>query len=577
VYLQSANEVSEPEFEARVSVGNDDTRSVSMSAGGEVVGGLDGRFSLQRMKSNGFYDNVSLGLDDSNGRDETLLRGKLGWRLSGQWQVRLSLLWADFDNGYDAWAPDNGRITYADNPGRDQQRTTGASLKINGPLGRAVDLVSITGFADSDILFSYDGEWGDADYWAPYLYDYTYRDIRIRQTLSQELRFISNQNSRLFNDRADWLVGVYFQHLDESNDIVSAGIYDDSVDAPFAYCTPCLSDTRLDSAFEARNHALFGKLDIDLTERSRLSLGLRTERWEADYSDRFRDRIYGNPDMPVVNHFSPAKTLWGGDIGLTFELSDSNSLYALVSRGYKAGGFNPSFARVAASAAIDQSAIAFDPESLLNVEAGMRGEWLDGRISGAVSLFHMRRHDMQVRSSAQFTDNPNDFVFITSNASGRSRGLESSLQWQVGPRWTLHGSLGLLSTRIDNFALEREVGVPGSLNGRSFAHAPSWNANLGVSYLDSNRWSARLDWQLMDDFYFDYSHDEQASSRSVVNLRVKRLFDKWDISAWVRNLFDEDYFTRGFYFGLTPPLFVRERFTRLGDPRHYGLTATYRY
>ena len=76
-------------------------------------------------------------------------------------------------------------------------------------------------------------------------------------------------------------------------------------------------------------------------------------------------------------------------------------------------------------------AIAYDPEKLLNYEAGVKGLWLDGNLSADVSLFYMDRQDMQLRSSAQFTDNPNDFVFITSNAEGHSWGLESQLAWQA--------------------------------------------------------------------------------------------------------------------------------------------------
>jgi outer membrane receptor protein involved in Fe transport len=49
------------------------------------------------------------------------------------------------------------------------------------------------------------------------------------------------------------------------------------------------------------------------------------------------------------------------------------------------------------------------------------------------------------------------------------------------------------------------------------------------------------------------------------------------VYAWVRNLFDEAYATRGFSFGLEPPAFPRTRYTKLGDPRHYGLTLTYQF
>jgi iron complex outermembrane recepter protein len=43
----------------------------------------------------------------------------------------------------------------------------------------------------------------------------------------------------------------------------------------------------------------------------------------------------------------------------------------------------------------------------------------------------------------------------------------------------------------------------------------------------------------------------------------------------VRNALDERYAVRGFYFGDRPPDFPNELYTRLGDPRHYGVTVKY--
>ncbi len=37
--------------------------------------------------------------------------------------------------------------------------------------------------------------------------------------------------------------------------------------------------------------------------------------------------------------------------------------------------------------------------------------------------------------------------------------------------------------------------------------------------------------------------------------------------AWGRNVFDEDYTTRGFFFGNEPPDFTNKRYTQLGEPR----------
>jgi outer membrane receptor protein involved in Fe transport len=578
VYVQSADPNEAFTMDAEALAGSDEAFAAGLAAGGPIGRSLAGRVSVHRYRANGFYDNVSLGVDDSNGRDELTGRGKLQWDIGGGWQARLAALYADFDNGYDAWSPENGRTTFSDNPGRDEQRTAGASLKFTGPLNEAVDFVSISAYADSEVLFSFDGEWGDADYWAPYGYDYVYSDRRDRRSLTQEFRLVSSPRGRLFADRSEWVLGVYAQRLEESDFILSAGLYDDSADAPFSFCTPCLDRSTLASDFESSSYAVFGRLDSELSARTSLDAGLRLERWEADYTDRFTDFIYGDPEQLVRNAFDPSENLWGGDVSLRFEASDSTSLYGRISRGYKSGGFNPSLSRaLGQGGAPDGPSIDFDPETLINLETGVKGLWRDGRLGAELSLFYMDRQDMQLRSSAQFTDNPNDFIFITSNADGHAWGLEATASWQVHDDWRLHGALGLLDSKVDAYGLEREADIEGEIVGREFAHAPPYTLNLGATYLDQAGWLARVDLNAVGSFYFDYSHDEKSSSYEVVNFKVGRQWRNWSVYGWVRNLSDEAYHTRGFSFGLEPPGFARSRYTRLGDPRHYGVTVAYRY
>jgi iron complex outermembrane receptor protein len=578
VYVQSADPSADLDLNAEVLAGNDGTFGAGAAIGGRITDSLNGRFSIHHYQGDGFYDNVSLGIDDSNERDVWTGRGKLLWDIGNGWEAKLSMLYANFDNGYDAWSPENGRLTFSDNPGRDEQETWGGSVKFTGPVSSAVEFVSITSYAESDVLFSYDGEWGDAAYWAPYGYDYIYSDVRNRDSLTQEFRLLSSPDGRLFNDRTDWLLGVYAQRLKESDNILSSGLYDDSVDAPWSYCTPCLDHTTLNSDYESKNYSIFGRLDSELTDRTSLNFGLRYERWKADYTDAFRDYIYGDPEQPVRHDFHPRENLWGGDISLDYQLSEGTRLYGLISRGYKAGGFNPSLARaLGPGAALGPQAIAYDPEHLMNYEAGLKGLWLDGRLTAELALFYMDRKDMQLRSSAQFTDNPNDFVFITSNAAGHSYGLEASMTWQASDHWRLHGSLGLLKSEIDDYRLEREADIGGELIGREFAHAPPYTLNLGASYATAQGWMARVDFNAMGSYYFDYSHDEKSGSKQTVNLKLGKQWNNWAVHAWVRNLFDEDFYTRGFSFGLEPPWFNRTRYTRLGDPRHYGVTLSYRY
>ena len=58
-------------------------------------------------------------------------------------------------------------------------------------------------------------------------------------------------------------------------------------------------------------------------------------------------------------------------------------------------------------------------------------------------------------------------------------------------------------------------------------------------------------------------------------MSVGRDWDSWSVKLWARNVFDEDYFVRGFFFGNEPPDFPPTLYTRLGDPRHYGITLSY--
>ena len=156
-------------------------------------------------------------------------------------------------------------------------------------------------------------------------------------------------------------------------------------------------------------------------------------------------------------------------------------------------------------------------------------------------------------------------------------------RWQLTPALALSASLGLLDTEIRQFSLvDRLDGVPGfedlqSLPGRAFAHAPEYSFNLAADWSLAAGWFARLAVWGRDTFYFDYGHDQTSAAFQVVDLRVGRAWGRWELSAWARNLFDEEYAVRGFYFGNEPPDFPNRLYLRLADPRHLGITLKYRY
>ncbi len=225
IYLRSMEPTRSHTATAEITAGSDGTAALGAAAGGPLGERAAYRASVQKYENDGFRDNVFLGRHDTYGRDELTARGKLAWTPSDRLTVDFAGLYVDVDNGYDAWAIDNGFKTYSDKPGRDAQRSKAGSVRVTLELPK-LDLVSITGVADTDAVFSFDADWGNAAYWAPYVYDYVEGTQRERRTYNEELRLLSKPGA-IAGGRGDWLVGVYALDLNERNDHRVAGVYTD--------------------------------------------------------------------------------------------------------------------------------------------------------------------------------------------------------------------------------------------------------------------------------------------------------------------------------------------------------------
>jgi outer membrane receptor protein involved in Fe transport len=115
------------------------------------------------------------------------------------------------------------------------------------------------------------------------------------------------------------------------------------------------------------------------------------------------------------------------------------------------------------------------------------------------------------------------------------------------------------------------------LEGRAWAHAPEWKSSLAATWRHPAGWMARVDLSGESGFFFDTSHDQRADSRFLANVRTGYEAERWSVEIWARNLFDERYPVRGFYFENEPPDFPTKLYLRWGDPRQLGLTARYSF
>jgi iron complex outermembrane receptor protein len=528
----------QPELHTEFTGGEDGMLAAGLVAGGSLPGAAGSgawRFVAQQSNSDGFHRNAYLGRDDTNRRDELTLRGRLSFEPAAGWQVGITGLYADLDNGFDAFTLDNSFRTLSNQPGRDAQRSEGLAVTVDGGIG-ATTLRSATSWADSDIVYSFDGDWASDEYWGQYApYDYFSRYDRSRRSLGQDLRLLSEATAR--DDGFGWLVGLYFMQLDEDNR--QRDEFEGELLRPL-----------LASRYEAVNVAAYSEGEWLLRDGLVLSAGLRVEHRQADYHDSDGAR------------FSPGETMLGGNLSLTADVGAHSNWYVTASRGYKAGGFN-------IGALVPDDRREFEPEYLWNLETGLRHASADGKLAAEIAVFYMWRESQQVATSFQLDPgDPLSYVFYTDNAArGRNAGLESSIAWQALPALSLSGTLGLLHSEY----LGYEYGDR-DLDGREQAHAPGWQYSLSAEWNRGHGWMARADLIGSDDFYFDASHDQKSQPYALLNLRAGYEFDTWSVYAWGRNVTDERYAVRGFYFGLEPPDYANKLYVQHGDPRQFGVT-----
>jgi len=552
IYIKTKDPTDEFEGTSEITYGNYNTLSTGLAFGGPLTENKNIKFRLALRKddTDGFRENLYLNRSDTSRKDETTARLKIDFELDNKTNAKLLLSQIDMDDPADIWTIDGSLNTLSDRPGMDSQKTDTFGLKVIRD-NRYNQFESLTSTTDTDVVFSYDADWGNADSHAPYTYDYFSETLRARESFSQEFRFVSNEKYKAERLPIDWVVGVSYLKLDETNDRQDDGIYGDPND-PFS---PYTSLTTSKSDYSSTNISIFGNIDYEFSAFTKLSVGLRMEDWSAKYSDSNNER------------FSPSNSMMGGKVALIHSFEDGMNIFANYAKGYKQGGFNVGLGLLDSTTSSD---LEYDPEFLTNYEIGMDlsvSDKTDLRIVG----FYSERTDQQVLISTQVDPNdPNTFVFLTQNAAeGENYGLELNLNSDLSDDLDIFVNLGLLNTEIKRWESRPEI------QGREQAHAPSNSYSFGLNYRPTPVTYLNLHATGKSGFYYSDSHNNKSDSYILLNSSFGYNYEDWVVELWVRNLFDEYYATRGFYFGNEAPDFADTLYERHGDPRHFGLSIRY--
>jgi len=396
---------------------------------------------------------------------------------------------------------------------------------------------------------------------------------------SVEVRLTSNPNGPWSaGGKLNWTAGLYNFTEDTDKNISFpsdnfAFILCNFVFPPFA-CPGVAPGTTATTTYlqniDTTASAAFGQFEYGLTERLSLTAGLRYTKEEKDFTalsvlegplqPPFHPLLEEDIDCTGNKDFSNVS----GKLALNFSLNDSSMIYGLFSQGYRSGGFNGQAPNNA------EACGGFDEETANNYEFGIKSDWANNRIRTNVSVFYTDYEDLQVTviplpGSTPTTDNAAD-----AEISGAEFEFQALLTEQV----RFYGNLAVLDATFKEF-LTFEQGAPVDKSGQRIAEVPDTTYNLGLE------WTLPLASGANVTVRGDYVWEDETKIAGVLlpqwevaNFRIAYApsSQKWEIAAWVRNAFDELYWTAT---GVSNTADINAVPRLLEDPRTYGISFNF--
>ncbi len=407
--------------------------------------------------------------------------------------------------------------------------------------------------------------------------------------ISQELSLSDADEGRL-----SWNVGGFFltEFLDSQTDVLEGII-----------------PVSLRQEYEQRLYtwALFAEVGFEISESIKLEGGIRYN-WERKAFDLSAVTIGGSAAAAFEqeNQAGMDDKVWDeptGHLILTYNATESVSLYAKYTHGFKGGHFNGGAFFSA------QLIEAVDPEIIDSFEIGMKSQWLDGMITLNMAAWYYNYENYQ--------------VFVVQNDGGsfplaqllnaprvESKGVELDAVLRPVEGFELAISMGILDAVFTDFTVARDRPVsncprppfPACPNeteilpysGNPLVASPPISVNLRVSYeLPLGRLGSltpRFDAAFRDKTYFvpgnesvsvldqdGFSRNEGGTQDAYWTLNGRLAYKtpngNIEIAGWVRNLTDEVYLNNS----LDATNGLKKYLDIFAPPRTYGITGTFQW
>ena len=148
--------------------------------------------------------------------------------------------------------------------------------------------------------------------------------------------------------------------------------------------------------------AVFGNVDVDLTDKLELSTALRYDRDDRKNTTETPAEFIPAPLVGIAFPGQVRTHTWDDlqpKVTLRHKPTRDSTLYVGYSRGFRSGGFNQTGVGAAGIAGVND---LFDAETADTYEAGAKADFLDRRVGANLSIYHT-----QAKGSYFFVFDPN--------------------------------------------------------------------------------------------------------------------------------------------------------------------------
>lgn len=326
--------------------------------------------------------------------------------------------------------------------------------------------------------------------------------------------YFDTHYARIFANGATLTVGLDYLYGKGEQE---SGLFDYYVskrggDAPASSSLPITEHVDL---ADRRNFAgAYLQLNLPLSADVNLLAGARL--------NRTREKRNAEDDAETLTRTRP-----GGVIGINWKMWEQGDNRLLLYADYR-NTFKPAAIDFGPEAEADILA----PETARSYEAGLRGQWLDGRVNAEISVFDMRFNNLVVKQSV------NGRPALANAGKEHFKGAEFEMRYQFAPSLSLAGTYAWHQARFGDY-VQTFDGVPTQLAGHDLEMSPRRLAGLGLVYRQSQGLYGSVVANYVGSRYYNKRNTAKAGSYTTLDASLGQRVGHWDIGVRGHNLTDK--------------------------------------